>query len=240
MTIFFGESYEILIGVVMDSALMLGLKKKIPSYEGFEFLGELSDSSVIAYQALSSAMGLSVGIYPSPASGWLSCKLDGKDLFVAKQLVLRNITWDDIYRAGLVYGIDGTGSNPSSTPPVNQLKTIQIKGADYKVRLLRGSNSDPAANESGLDLVSSRASEFSRIFYPLVVSDVGITSYAGPKMASYAQAQLMMNYRQWCMEATATWRICRGTASTARTDRVNPLGTSDNTVLGWRPVLEKV
>jgi hypothetical protein len=223
----------------MDTALLLPARKKGGSYEGFEFLGEIPDSSVITYNDLSTAMGLTVGVYPSPATGWLKCKLDGKELLVAKQLVRRNLHWGQLYQLGLVYGIDGFGSSPFGTP-VNQLRTIEIRGQTYKVRLLKGSNADPAPAESGLDLVSSRNSEFSRIFYPLVVGDSGITSYLGPKLASYTQALVFMTYRQWCQETVSSWKIVRGLTSTARTDRTTPSTTGDFSAFGWRPVLEKM
>lgn len=222
----------------MDSALLMKAVKRGGSFEGFEFIEELSSASTITYAALCTAVGLTTGTVGA-GSGWLSCKLDGKELLVAKQLPRINLHWGNLYNLGLVYGVDGPGPNPFSTP-VNQLKTVVVNGSTYKVRLLKGSNSDPAPSESGFDLVSSRQSEFSRIFYPIVIGDTYITSYTGPKLAEYTQAVLNMGYRQWCQETVSPWKIVRGLTSTARTDRSQAINGSDYTQFAWRPVLEKI
>lgn len=69
---------------------------------------------------------------------WFKFAYKGKILFVPKQPIAY-VSWSALYQAGLVYGVDGIGPREINTiTGVNQLRTIDIKGSTFKVRLMRG------------------------------------------------------------------------------------------------------
>ena len=181
---------------------------------------------------------------------WLRFKLDGKELIVSKVGMRSGISWDHLYSKGLVYGTNDNGLNPTGTP-TNQLRTVEIQGKTYKVRLLKGADTDPfATNTIGYDFVGSQESEWSRIFYPIITNDPNIKSYTGPMLANYTEADLQMrwidagqtpgNYN-WCQERHlygTNYRVFRGYLGPSYLNR----NTSSNTsvIFGWRPCLELI
>lgn len=206
---------------------------------GMEWGGE---TSLISYAALSTAMGVTVGTAMAENT-WLRVRLDGQEMYVAKTPLRNNLTWANLYALGLVYGTDDNGLFPSGTP-VNQLRTIDISGRTFKVRLLKGSEEDPYGGPNGAtDWAGAQLSEWSRVFYP--ICSALVASYTGPKLASYTEAVLGMggtiNGRSsWCQELVSTntsLRLMRG-ATLAYT--AGGISTSAGTDIGWRPVLVPV
>lgn len=67
---------------------------------------------------------------------WMKFSHKGKTLFVP-QRTFGAVTWNNLYLAGLVYGVDGIGPREYNTQTAtNQLKTIAINGSLFKVRLM--------------------------------------------------------------------------------------------------------
>lgn len=80
---------------------------------------------------------------------WLGFYYQGKYLFVAKEPILDNVSWDFLYETGLVFGTDDYGPYISEEEVV-QDKNIEITntssgyiGLSFKVRLLKGGNANP-------------------------------------------------------------------------------------------------
>jgi hypothetical protein len=68
---------------------------------------------------------------------WLKFAHKGKILFVPRQPIAY-ANWNNLYAAGLVYGVDGPGPREFNTQTaVNQLRTIDIRGSTFKVRMMR-------------------------------------------------------------------------------------------------------
>jgi len=231
----------------MKEQLLINVKSGIA--EGVEFLGEL-DSSFMTYSTLSTTLGVTQGSLntTSQKDKWLKFKLDGKELIVSKVAIRGSISWDHLYSKGLVYGTNDNGINPTGTP-TNQYRTVEIQGKTYKVRLLKGSDTDPFATDTGgYDLEGSRNSEWSRLFYPIVIDDPNITSYTGPMLASYSEADLQMRWidgtqtpgsYNWCQErhlAASNYRVLRGLAGPSRLNGY--ISSFDAANRGWRGCLE--
>lgn len=82
-------------------------------------------------------------------NGWLKFIKAGKIFYIAKRpFRITNITWSDIYAAGLAYGANNNGLYPVGTP-TNQMRTLTKVAGDgktytFKVRLPQVANVDPA------------------------------------------------------------------------------------------------
>lgn len=67
---------------------------------------------------------------------WMKFSHKGKTLFVP-QRPFGTVSWNSLYLAGLVYGVDGVGPRDYNTQTAtNQLRTITIGGSLFKVRLM--------------------------------------------------------------------------------------------------------
>lgn len=218
-----------------------------------KFLGEL-DSTFLTYSTLSNYFNVTEGAINTTAQAnkWLHFQLEGVELVVSKVAVRNYITWDHLYSKGLVYGVDGDGSSPTGTP-TNQLKTITIQGKTYKVRLLKGADpgNDPfPISTTGYDLVGTQQSEWSRLFYPIVIDDPNAKSYTGPRLANYTEADLQMRWINevqtpgsfaWCQEkhpGSGTRRVLRGYLGPSYLDRSN--SSVDTSPYGWWVCLELI
>lgn len=137
------------------------------------FYGETTDGVFIDYASLASKVGLSQGTVSWPTNEWFKIAYQNKTLFYPKQPARHTLSWESIYQAGCVYGVDGPGPYPYPTSqPVNQRTVIEYLGRYYLVRLMKGTNRD-----DGLTTVSYSGSqthpevvdsEWNKFFYPLV------------------------------------------------------------------------
>ena len=239
-------------------------------YYGVVNSADLCDGSTLA-----SNIGLSAGTLQYNDAGWLKfyvgpsadCNKDGveKVLFIAKQTIRNDVSWNDIYNAGAVYGTGNYGPANSGSN-VTQDAQVTIGGKTYKVRLLTGSATDPAAESYGNQQCSDDAgagSEWNDLLYRVhtdvpTCSNVNIgmpggyetTRHGGPQdgnnWASFTNAELHVYYTVgsgtycWCQERgnNTNRRVHRGHRGVA-SFRTRLAGPSDSS-RGWRPCLELV
>ena len=195
------------------------------------FLGEMTDAELISGQDLALAVGLSVGVAVNDGSGWLKFTHQGKILYIAKKPIRKSISWDYLYQAGLVYGVDGPGLFPGTDGvAVNQEVVVPI-GADHlmKVRLLTGGDVNPMSTAGG---------EWNDIFYPICNNDP-----EGRFWAMYTESDLGLTTggHQWVQETDAvnnTYAFIRGGGQLTRILSVSKDLKASN--MSWRPVLELV
>lgn len=104
------------------------------------FYGETTGSDLLTYPELISLVEMSgVGSVMGNIHLWLKFAYKGKVLFVAKQGISNSMSWLQLYNKGLVYGVDGFGTDlPAGVAGVSQNKIITVKGNEYRVRLLKG------------------------------------------------------------------------------------------------------
>lgn len=78
--------------------------------------------------------------------GWFKFFYKGKVIYMPQAPTASNLSWNDLYNLGYMYGIDGVGSYPTTTP-VSQLKQISLKKAGvtsyFRLRTPRASMSEP-------------------------------------------------------------------------------------------------
>lgn len=235
----------------MSIEQMLGLHRK-EKHTGLDFLGEL-DSTFLTYADLCDHFGVEKTNMNATAQAnkWLHFKRDGVELITSKVSVRGNITWGYLYSKGLVYGVNGFGRYPVGLN-TNQYRTITISGRVYKCRLMTGADTDPSTSSVGLDIVGTRNSEWSALFYPIIIDDPNIVSYTGPKLANYTDAELQMTFINntatpgtyaWCQEkhprdTFTNARVQRGRYGAAQMNLNEYNATHAN--FGWRPILELV
>lgn len=190
------------------------------------FFGEVSSEELFDGQALSAMVGLDgIGELINPDAGWLKFADRGKILFIAKKPFRHSISWSQLYRAGLVYGVDGPGPYPDGNP-VNQFTVVRKDLDAFVVRLMTGSRNDE--------------SEWNRLMYK--VADQVVNGQLGFKFKTYNVAKDLglgstTGVYQWCQEGSGSNRVYRGN----RNDITNSNTTGpkfSGATYGWRPVLE--
>lgn len=213
------------------------------------FVGEVPASMFITYSELSNELGVTQGSVRD--SSWLEFFIDGKPMFVSTQPVRTGISWEHIYQAGLVYGVDGPGLFPyPEDQPVNQYRTVTINGTEYLVRLLKGGDVDLIFSTPATDFVGTYRSEWSRLFYPIY--NTRLPSYSGPMLANYSAQQLWFRQSSggalsWVQEATTNeekasrvrigYNISQPTAAQSASTRSAVSANNASGANGWRPCL---
>jgi hypothetical protein len=201
---------------------------------GVDWYGEVSSTELIDGVALASLIGLTAGIAQYSDAGWLYVGLDGTELLIAKRPLRYGLTWNHINEVNAVYGN----------------RTIEINSQLYKVRLLKGANSDPTVNAEGYDVPSSHGSEWNRIFYRLT-NDTYLNSQNTKAsegefthLARYSESDLLLYHSSgngsycYCQETSGSNRVARGGMGVSFLSmRGAPTADSGR---GWRPVLERV
>jgi hypothetical protein len=242
------------------------------------YMGLVTSADLTDGPTLASDIGLSAGTAFNNDAGWLKfyvgpaadCNKDGvaKVLFIAKESIRNNLSWDDIYLAGAVYGTGDNGTASASTGTTATQDAQVIYGTTtYKVRLLTGSATDPAAEGYGNQSCADDAgggSEWNDLLYRVhtavpTCTDATIgmeggfetTRHGGPQdganWASYTNAELQV-YSTDAGDGTCCWCQEQGFDTTRRVGRgyggvadflTNPAGAAA-AALGWRPVLEVI
>ena len=235
------------------------------------FYGETTTSELTDGSTLCSDIGLSAGTLHNDTEPWLKffvgkdadCNPDNVDkvLYIPKKSYRYDLSWDDIYDAECVYGVDGPGPYNSANGDTNQYTTVTYSGYDFVVRLMTGSENNPASigygNTQCNDDVGN-ASEWNDLMYRVheLVPDCSSPStgtsntdyHGGPQegdnWASYTDSELNINTgdgrHTWCQEAgnDTSRRVRRGSGGVAFFGTFSSDYTG--TGYGFRPCLELI
>lgn len=197
------------------------------------FYGEVSPEDLMTYEALADEVGLSAGsLQNNDTSTWLKFSLDGQVLFVAKRFARAGVSWDDLDQRGVVFASQDT--------------RVTIGDFTYRVRLIKGANSDPTeagddGEWNGDDIDLTHGSEWNRLMYK--VHEYVPGSQEGDNWAEYTDAELEVG-QGWstvCQETKGddTDR-CVYRGRDAIHDMSGYLKSSDRRSERWRPVLELI
>lgn len=230
-------------------------------YTDTGFFGEVPHDSLINGTNLANAIGLTAGTNQHSTAGWLKFYWHGQIKYVSKRTYKNNLSWDNIFNANAVYGVD-LGNTA--------LKEIIVANNTYSVGLLSGvgkSIADDAQYWTNADfsknvaLELGRGSQWNELMYRVhtqyvddVLANQGGTAgnepytggvQIGNNWANYTDSDLTINYgvagngtATWCQEASAYYvssRMYRGIS------RLASLTWYDRAVVatsvGWRPSL---
>lgn len=89
---------------------------------------------------------------------WHKFIRNGKIIYVPDSYIPFFTTWQLIYQAGFVFGIDAVappGHSVTGLTPTNQLRVIEFKGQRYKIRLMRGWDDAPIADFNPAKITST-------------------------------------------------------------------------------------
>lgn len=223
-----------------------GPQEMVASFnDSLGYYGEVPTTDFIDGAELASLVGLSVGDAVNTTAPWLKFKYNYKTLYVAKKNYRVNLSWEQLYQLGLVYGRNDTGLTPSPVgSPVNQMTTIEHNGIQYIVRLMLGATKDPADYlESTIDPAQADGTEWNRLMYH--VSTYSPSRQLSANWAENSGDELdVSTVRSWVQETrgnNSSYRITRGGGSglVGKADQ-NYLATTVSLSAGWRPVLEPV
>jgi len=197
------------------------------------YFGSVPNADMFTDSELMSASG-SGGTRTGAVTKWFKYAIDGKILFLPDGPIAYNLTWEQLYQRGLVYGVAGTGTAPSPVgSPVNQMKTVTKNEHQFIVRLPVGTNNpDEVSSAAGRP---TDQSEWDRMHYPTVM----------------AQSDFRMKWDDLTasdMQKGHSAILCAdlGTTSAARSTRGGPSTVSGlsaivTTTSGyWKPVLQLV
>ncbi len=198
------------------------------------YLGLMFDTHFINYVDLSEKVGLASFNGTLKEKGWLHFRQNGKSLYLASRPVVWGVSWETLSDLGLISG----------------LKTIDIDGKLFKVRLPKGTSTPHTSTRGGFELPVTIGSEWDTLF-SLVHSgehtdDIGAKlstiSYSG----NLGDRRLMTHRdhgygsRSWCQE------LVKGKAVAVQRGYMGvhylvTMATGNTSIAsGWRPIIEEV
>ncbi|UOL48783.1 hypothetical protein [Pseudomonas phage Astolliot] len=132
--------------------------------------GDLSVSDLVTIEQIEA---LATVALPGTATNrtvtnlWVKYSFNNKILYIPKRTVRGGLNWNDIYKAGFVYGTDNNGLYPGVNTPTNQLKIVEKldstgKTWRFKIRLISVVAADPTSLWGTTDAVT-RNSEFAKL-----------------------------------------------------------------------------
>jgi len=226
-----------------------GPKTLIGGTETLGYFGDVTDTQLFGISQVAGAAGMYQGTDNSElvqgTNHWLKFIWNGKIIYIAKRPFRSNVSWADLYAAGLVYGTRDNGKYPLATPKHQYIQMPKNEGEKVwvlKPRLPTGYDSDPQAG------AATYLGEWSQLLGRCSIAlDGGIT----PKFATFTYNQLgwtQSSPDSLVMETVSSnvnQCIVRGDGGSGqimgaarpilKTDRVG--GTTGPF---WRPVLELI
>jgi hypothetical protein len=230
-----------------------GPKALIGGDETLGYFGEVTDTQLFGISQVAGAAGLYQGDDNSGltqgANHWLKFIWNGKIIYIAKRPFRTNISWADLYAAGLVYGTRDNGKYPLATPKHQFIQMPKYEGEKLwvlKPRLVKGYDVDPVTNSGSTNI---HAGEWSQLLGRCsVATDGGIT----PKFATFGYAPLGWTNSSpdsIVMETVSTnvnQTIIRGDGGSGQIMGAYRVALKTDRISGsfnqhfWRPVLELI
>lgn len=215
-----------------------GSKNLLYGNEQLGYFGTLTQAEFLSLGKIRNAFNFYSGLDESAAYEWIKVFYKGRVLFFPRTTIAYNMNWNQLYAAGLVYGVDGPGYAPAGTP-VNQFKILNVGRDVLKIRLFTAdSNADPTTFVSQQLLTSGGAnitgSEWVSLVYALVQN--APVGYSGPKWSLFTP-----NSFGWGGRKIHTQRTMSNSPSYAQhVDNVYSYAAAKTEVNYWLPVFELI
>lgn len=194
------------------------------------YYGQVLASKLIDGDTLASALGLVAGNSINATSNWLKFSYKGKPLYVAKMPLRDNITWQEIYQSGAVYGDDTNGNFPSGANRLQNARVV-IKNTTFRVRLMRMADADPTQVNVRM------GGEAFALWMPIRASTPAWASFSDDDLGQSTTSSLTHG-----MESnitTTSQMLLMNTTLNVTNDNKTQRNVS-NVHFMWRPVLEPV
>jgi hypothetical protein len=212
------------------------------------YFGTLSSTELFAGWELSTALGFTAGTVNREVDNtWMKFIYKGKYLFVCKEITRNNLSWNDIYKAGAMYGVKGNGPYPVAGSSKEQFNIMVKEEAGVSlpwklvIRSLKGANVDPYAGVDYTAFGLAEGNEYNDLIYRLLA--VGTNSrpntgvfetWPGADLGTGTGQNTIL---QETSSANVANAMARGnTGSTGGITKATVRVAAD----GWRPVLELI
>lgn len=202
------------------------------------FFGEVPAKDFITGDDLASNIGFTKGRSAYSNEPWLKFAYMGKIEFVSKKIFRWDVSWDDIYAVGAVFGN----------------RDIQIGGKYYKIRLMKGKTEGKQNDQSAYHGDINHNSEWNKLMLPIHKNAPSNWRYKDNVNSptknwgvGYTNAELLTDssvvgfgYCSWCQEFgdRSDRRLSRGGSDVSDSSYSPP--SFAFSVSGWRPVLELI
>jgi hypothetical protein len=192
---------------------------------------------------------LAANTFHQQAPVWHKYIRKGKVIYVPNGALVAAVSYTSLYNGGLVFGVNGPGPyKPGAVADVNQLKTFELNGNQFKVRLMTGYNDDlTAVIPPGLNTAEDTnplPNEWDDFVYPMAEWVPVAQRMANVQQNTYIQLKFnVASYRMLCQELYTGIPITRGANANSRAS-VATRGVDGNvsvTAAGWCswwPVIE--
>jgi len=279
-----GKTYYYILGTKTANDLILTPNQKIlvadnrgagPSTllygdDNLGYYGPLLASDFFTSANILAAAKATVGLPGSlVAPVWHKMIRNGKIIYVPEN-TFGGVSWNYLYNAGLVYGVDATAAGDATPPgtPVNQLVKLSLNGEDYKVRLLRGVRDGsylniPAVYASMDDVANSENNEYSDLVYAMCnlvpekqrtinFAEVNVDTLLGAAASENSSSSNITPRtnasRLWVQELTGNLAVTRGQRSiswvsvspTTKAHLASINALTVSTTATWLPVIELI
>jgi hypothetical protein len=113
--------------------------------EDFGYFGVLSVDEFMQFGELRRQLNFYDGNQTNLTNNeWVKAIFNKKVLFFPRKYISANISWNTLYNAGLVHGVDGPGPFQSPNGPTNQQRIVNAKASNFRVRLFAADITDPS------------------------------------------------------------------------------------------------
>lgn len=203
------------------------------------FYGEVPTRNFITGDELAAKIGLTAGVSQFSNDAWLKFSYLGNIEFIAKKPFRHSISWSNINAVNAVYGN----------------RVINIKGSNYKIRLIKGKTEGMQDDVGNYEGNICKNSEWNRLMLP--IHQNAPSNWAVPKNVNsptenwnvrFTNSDLIVTNNvgngaiSWCQERGGYFNLTRGgyrgISSSGSAESVDNIAYSRE--YGWRPVLELI
>jgi hypothetical protein len=217
--------------------------------EDIGYFGTVSSVELFQGWEISTALNFTAGLVNKETDNvWMKFIYKGKFLFVCKDFTRYNLSWNDVYKAGAMYGMNSNGPYPVAGSPTSQWNilvkpesgvTIPWKLA---IRTMKGASVDPYVGVDYTAFGLAEGNEHNDLIFRLLTTGANGRPNTGlfekwPGVDLGAGGNTTLGILQETSAANVANAMFRGpTGVTAGGAKATVRATSD----GWRPVLELV
>lgn len=202
------------------------------------YFGEVSASELFYGTDIASKFNLAAGQpYAISGSQWFKFFRNGVVIYICRQPVMQNVAWNDVYNAGLVYGVKGNGLYPVGAGVEQFNPIVKNDGTRnwYLVpRLLHGMDTDSGSVDTGL-------SEWNQLLGRLVTgTNTGVAQKWATLAASYVGLVNSTTFNSMVQESS-TADLTKAWSRGNNGDLAYTVATlKSSQTLQYRPVLELI
>jgi hypothetical protein len=195
------------------------------------YFGSIPSSALFTRTQLQDAIGLAGITAVNESPQWVKWVMNDKVFFTPLGVLATDVSWQELYNAGAVYGDSTLGKYPNG-PGVNQSAGVSKNGTMFRVRLFQGSLSDPVDPTGANALAGAEWQQYFGAF-----SLTPPSGYTGPQFKLFSNAALAGTSYCWTKNTWSGGDASSSAVILAAAGVNNSPKTSKGTQ-AWLPILE--